>query len=63
MTTKELILADYKAADDQTKEFMIRLVNVFAHGSEAGKKILWEADIAHMTYQQFWDTLKAAENA
>lgn len=63
MKDAQELITCYNRADEQGKDFLRRLVNVYANGSEAGKKMLNEADIAHMTKQDFLKTLEAAERA
>ena len=64
MTNEEKLTEFYKRADEREKEFMFRLIAVYANGSEAGKKILHDADLTKIkTQTELWNILEAAETA
>ena len=59
------VLETYEKASAAGKDLLLRIIKVYAFGSEAGKQILDETckDIHHLTWEQAQARLEEAEAA
>ena len=62
MNRVDFINACLKATPEQLA-FISRAIDVYAHGSEAGKQMLDTIKTVHYTQKELWKLLKKAERA